>query len=161
MTNREILTMELFYKVKAYLLNKPHILGDQTFVLCPEWQVVLADSKKWAGICSSDDKLIAISRNFINSPKVSGDDILDTILHEFAHALVGNKNGHNNVWKEMCYQIGCSATVSCKFFLEPKDFKYTICCGEGCVFFRNRLQKNFWFSRKCDFHENSFNVIEN
>ena len=33
--------------------------------------------------------------------------VLDTMLHEIAHALVGPSHGHGQVWKEMARTIGC------------------------------------------------------
>lgn len=33
--------------------------------------------------------------------------VLNTILHEIAHVLVGPGNGHNHVWREKAVQIGC------------------------------------------------------
>ena len=33
--------------------------------------------------------------------------VLDTILHEIAHALVGAGHGHGHVWASKCLEIGC------------------------------------------------------
>lgn len=38
-------------------------------------------------------------------------DVVDTIKHECAHALVGPGNGHNEVWKAMCRKIGCTPSA--------------------------------------------------
>jgi hypothetical protein len=34
------------------------------------------------------------------------EEIVDTILHEIAHALVGPRHGHDTVWKAKCTDIG-------------------------------------------------------
>ncbi len=38
----------------------------------------------------------------------SEDEVLDTILHEIAHALVGPQHGHDAVWRAKAREIGCS-----------------------------------------------------
>ena len=36
------------------------------------------------------------------------EEVRDTILHEIAHALVGPRHGHDEVWRAMALRIGCS-----------------------------------------------------
>ena len=38
----------------------------------------------------------------------SDDEVLDTILHEIAHALVGPQHGHDAVWRAKAREIGCT-----------------------------------------------------
>ena len=38
--------------------------------------------------------------------KASKEEIVDTILHEIAHAIVGSKHGHDAVWKAVARRIG-------------------------------------------------------
>lgn len=47
---------------------------------------------------------IELSRHYCK--KNSEEDVIDTILHEIAHALVGPYHGHNRVWKMKCVEIG-------------------------------------------------------
>ena len=56
------------------------------------------------GYCNSRRHVISLSEalTHLNAEK----DVLDTIRHEIAHALVGPKNGHNRVWKQMCMTVG-------------------------------------------------------
>ena len=48
--------------------------------------------------------------------------VLDTILHEIAHALVGSHHKHDAVWKAKCKEIGCDpkATSDVAVEVEPK-----------------------------------------
>lgn len=158
LSTRETLTIELFNKVVCELVNKNIYIDKQIFFLPPGWTITFADSKKWAGICVENMKTIVLSQRFVNSPLIYGDDILDTILHELAHAIAGSENGHNNTWKLICYAIGCSADVKCKFFCSPMDFKYTISCGGGCVYYRDRLNKSYWSQKTCCHHNSNFNI---
>jgi hypothetical protein len=34
------------------------------------------------------------------------DDIKNTILHEIAHAIVGENHGHRQVWQEKAIELG-------------------------------------------------------
>ncbi len=62
------------------------------------------------GQCNYTDKTIAINRDYVKSAENS--DILNTILHEIAHAIAycryGCSQGHNNNWKSICVEIGAN-----------------------------------------------------
>ena len=57
-----------------------------------------------AGQCAWSRKTIMLQPYFArcNYPFI----VKRTVLHEIAHALVGARNGHNRVWKEMAIKIG-------------------------------------------------------
>jgi hypothetical protein len=40
-------------------------------------------------------------------------EIMNTIMHEVAHAIVGNKEGHNDIWRTKAIEIGCKHTGPC------------------------------------------------
>lgn len=112
------------------------------------WSFKYDEAKRRFGCCSYKDKLIILSEplTVLNSE----DQVLDTILHEIAHALVGMGHGHDRVWKAKCVEIGCrpircyDETVkqppakyrtechSCHKVYErikrPRDTKYTCPC---------------------------------
>lgn len=52
------------------------------------------------------------NNKYLESFKDNGEDIKDTVLHEIAHAIVGGKHHHNNVWKACCNKIGCKPQLS-------------------------------------------------
>jgi len=68
------------------------------------WVFEFDRAKRRAGCCKHSQQTIALSEYYtkLNSEA----DILDTLKHEIAHALVGFKQGHNHVWKAMCLKIG-------------------------------------------------------
>lgn len=72
-----------------------------------DWSFRFDNAKVRAGCCRYRSKIISISRGFIK--KAPDQEIVDTILHEIAHALVGRGHGHGPVWRRKARDIGCSA----------------------------------------------------
>lgn len=112
------------------------------------WKIVVDRAKKRFGLCKHSVQTISISeRHFSFS---SHEDIVDTILHEIAHALVGPGHGHNHVWKAKCRQIGAKPIRCGKKPVEAynADAKWTAtCCGSD--FKRYRRPKGRYFCKKC------------
>lgn len=61
------------------------------------WSFKFDNAKRRAGLCSYRTKTISLSKEFAlrNDRPI----VLDTILHEIAHANIGSGNGHNKKWK--------------------------------------------------------------
>jgi predicted SprT family Zn-dependent metalloprotease len=89
------------------------------------WRFDWDNAKRRVGLCSHIEKIISLSRPLcaISDEK----RILDTILHEIAHALVGRGHGHGPVWRAKAREIGCSGQV-CSQGPMPKE-SYHIVCG--------------------------------
>lgn len=51
-----------------------------------------------------ETKTIKLSRYLVALNDES--EVRDTILHEIAHAIAGLNNGHNEVWRAVCRQVG-------------------------------------------------------
>lgn len=70
------------------------------------WRVELDGAVRRFGCCHYSHKLITLSNHLIklNDQAV----VLDTILHEIAHALAGPRAGHGPEWKRLARSIGCS-----------------------------------------------------
>ncbi len=68
--------------------------------------------------------------------------VLNTILHEIAHALVGSMHGHDMTWKMKAIEIGCDGNRTSQ--IEAKQqlakWKYSAPCGS--TFFTNRRLQN-------------------
>lgn len=54
--------------------------------------------------------IFTYNNNFIKANLKNGNKIQDTVLHEIAHAIVGNKHHHDRVWKDCAQRIGCSGS---------------------------------------------------
>lgn len=71
------------------------------------WQFAFDLAPERAGSCRYGEKQITLSVTYCL--KASKEEIVDTILHEIAHAIVGPKHGHDATWKAAAQQIGCTA----------------------------------------------------
>lgn len=104
------------------------------------WSFKLNKNKRQLGICKEHIKQIELSEHFVtrNSDHV----VLDTILHEIAHALVGTEHGHDAVWKEMCLKLNCTPK-SCDHHAQmPEGYWSAKCPSCRKVFNRHRKPRN-------------------
>ena len=101
-----------------------------------DWRFGFDLAKTRGGVCKYGSKTITLSVTFCL--KSSKKEILNTILHEIAHALAGYKAGHGPVWRKIAKSIGCSGdrchTIkhteprwvgSCSCFSSWKRYKLT------------------------------------
>lgn len=72
------------------------------------WTGALDNAERRFGVCRPAKKEISISRTL--AALNSDEEVLDTILHEIAHALADTQYrencGHDERWKAICRQIG-------------------------------------------------------
>lgn len=68
------------------------------------WTFKWDRSKTRFGICYSNRKQIGLSMPL--SKLQPEREVMDTILHEIAHALVGAGHGHDLTWKKKCLEVG-------------------------------------------------------
>ncbi|NOX50350.1 MAG: transcription elongation protein SprT [Gammaproteobacteria bacterium] len=69
-----------------------------------DWQVRLDHAKQRCGLCNYSAQIISLSRHFIEANDEV--EILNTILHEIAHALVGPGHAHGVKWQKVAARIG-------------------------------------------------------
>jgi len=88
------------------------------------------------GMCSHRKQTIFLSTHAttVNSEAV----VLNTILHEIAHALVGSNEGHGDVWHNQAIAIGCDGE-RCSVIAVKAQPKYTIAC-KSC----NQIKANLY-----------------
>lgn len=72
------------------------------------WTGALDNAERRFGICRPGRKEISLSRTLVSLN--SEEEVLDTILHEIAHALAGIEHGdncgHDERWQAICRRIG-------------------------------------------------------
>ena len=71
-----------------------------------DWTIVADRAKTRAGVCRFTKRQIGLSAPLTTLH--TEDEVLDTILHEIAHALVGPAHGHDATWAARARAIGCS-----------------------------------------------------
>jgi predicted SprT family Zn-dependent metalloprotease len=94
------------------------------------WGFGFDNAKRRFGVCKYRSKVIGLSKDLVELNNESR--VKNTILHEIAHALVGHKNGHNDIWRTKALEIGCNGE-RCYDNSEvaTPEAKYEAVCG-GC-----------------------------
>jgi predicted SprT family Zn-dependent metalloprotease len=113
-----------------------------------DWSFGLNKRKQTLGLCRWSEKTIELSIYLID--RNGEEEILDTILHEIAHALVGPRHGHNAVWKAKAREIGAKAQRCGQADMPEGRWRASCrCCGQN--FSRHRKPKRLrgWFCRSC------------
>jgi predicted SprT family Zn-dependent metalloprotease len=88
-----------------------------------EWHFGWNRRKRALGLCRYRDRRIELSHHFVRAN--AEDHVRETILHEIAHALAGQRAGHGPAWKAVCVRVGCIPRA---------------CDGGGAVMPRGRWQ---------------------
>jgi predicted SprT family Zn-dependent metalloprotease len=70
-----------------------------------DWTFAWNRRKRSLGLCKYRVKRIELSAHFVAANGVEA--VRETILHEIAHALAGEKAGHGPKWKAICLRVGC------------------------------------------------------
>lgn len=68
------------------------------------WRLAFNRRKSALGLCNYSKKTIFLSEVYVALN--SHANVLNTILHEIAHALAGHHAGHGPYWQEVCRNIG-------------------------------------------------------
>ncbi len=92
------------------------------------WSFQFDNGRKRAGCCNYSQRVISVSHEYARH--ASDQDITDTLLHEIAHALVGQAHGHDEIWRVQAVAIGCSGTRCHDLQFTPP--RYIARCLQGC-----------------------------
>lgn len=110
------------------------------------WKFELGRGYRTSGYCSDMSKTIRISKHLIEQEEF--DVFKNTIFHEIAHAIVGTKNHHNNLWREKFIELGGNGRRCSNYNLE-KPYKYELTCENECFSnkFLRKPRKDYESSR--------------
>jgi len=90
------------------------------------WTFAVAEAKRRLGVCRYRTKRIEIGEYYArNNPPEA---VLDTLMHEIAHAIAGHAAGHGPVWKAVAVRLGATPRAydsSHETIIEPGDWQAT------------------------------------
>ena len=92
--------------------------------------------KRALGMCWYQRKCIELSVHFVHANHEAA--VRDTILHEIAHALAGQKAGHGIRWKAICLRIGATAERCDRTAIMPPGKWRAACPNCGKQYGRHR-----------------------
>jgi len=92
------------------------------------WSFQFDHATRRAGCCNYDTRVISLAQAYARSATEA--DLTDTILHEIAHALVGQVHGHDAVWQAQARALGCSGRRCHDVQFTPP--RYIVVCVQGC-----------------------------
>ena len=103
-----------------------------------KWDVMFDRSKTRFGCCWHYKKLITLSEDLVVLN--SEEEVLNTILHEMAHALVSHRHGHDKVWRQKAIELGCNGKrcYDGSVIQPPTQYQAT-CDGCGYIYHRHRM----------------------
>jgi SprT protein len=89
-----------------------------------------------AGLCNYTKRQITLSKHFVAANSL--DAIEQVLLHEIAHALVGQKAGHGPLWKKKATELGYRHESLDGFEISQRAAKWIGNCPSGHSHFRMR-----------------------
>lgn len=109
--------------------NKQKLIIEYPFL--QSWQLLFDKAKTRAGACRLDEKQIVLSLWHIkNNPETI---VLDTLLHEFAHAIayqLYKDTAHGKRWKAIAKKIGASPKARGNFCLPQSPWVLVYFCAQ-------------------------------
>lgn len=117
------------------------------------WSFSWDNARTRAGCCKHGPQLITLSRHYVaRNWTTNPDEVVDTILHEIAHALTPGHH-HDDVWKAKCVEIGANP-VRCydsSVVDMPRGALSATCGGCGQTWRRHKRPRvgTFRYCGKC------------
>jgi predicted SprT family Zn-dependent metalloprotease len=118
------------------------------------WEFGFNTNVRRAGVCFYPHRRqpgrIELSVHF--AARNGDEEVLDTILHEIAHALVGPGHGHDAAWRAKCREVGARPEACYGEDVEmPRGRWRATCPGCATEFDRHRRPRRAggWFCRPC------------
>jgi predicted SprT family Zn-dependent metalloprotease len=113
------------------------------------WRLEFRNYAHRLGTCCSRRRIIAL--NAFYADKNAEAVVVDTLLHEIAHVLVGPAHGHGPVWKAMAQKLGCIPKACSKTGLVLRPGKWQASCPSCAQQFHKyrRPKKVRYFCPSC------------
>jgi predicted SprT family Zn-dependent metalloprotease len=115
------------------------------------WTFGLSNSKRRLGVCKYKAKRIEIAEYYArHSPEAT---VLDTLLHEIAHAIAGPAAKHGPKWKAVAVRLGAtpkSCESSGQAVVEPGDWQATCPACEQSVHLYRQPRSLTGYRCKCE-----------
>ena len=99
-----------------------------------DWSIRLSTdaNKPFLGLCDYQNKCIILNAHHIDLHPY--EEVVNTIRHELAHALVGVGQGHNDIWADKARAVGCTSTMPCSHLSIPAHLLDAIRSGADVQF---------------------------
>ena len=103
------------------------------------WQFGFDNAESRSGRCNYNYRLITLTLTYC--AMMGKEEIIDTVLHEIAHALTPGK-GHGAEWQRIAKRIGCKASQTRECGAAIVGTKWFGECGCGNTWRRSKLSKH-------------------
>ena len=126
-----------------------------------KWDLMFDGAKSRFGCCWHSKQLITLSKSLIELNAEA--DVLDTILHEIAHALVTGRHGHDRVWRRKAISIGCNGERCYSHKVIQPQARYTAkCerCGHGYSRYRRIPYGCKYYCTECYRHHGVKSILD-
>jgi len=128
-----------------------------------DWELKFSNQKRQLGYCRPRKKIISISQAFMVTNPFPV--IMDTLLHEIAHALhflETGKTNHHNGWKKFALKVGCEPKrcATGEGLSMPKGKYVGICpvCEKVTHFYR-RVRRSYSCSHCTNKYHSRYKLI--
>jgi predicted SprT family Zn-dependent metalloprotease len=92
------------------------------------WSFQFDHAAKRAGCCNYQTRVISLAYAYARA--ATNAEIDEALLHEIAHALVGQAHGHDHVWQAQAVALGCSGRRCHDVQFTPP--RYIVTCANAC-----------------------------
>ena len=113
--------------------------------LAEDWRFGFDLAPSRAGVCRYGERRIDLSVSFCLGASRAA--LIDTILHEIAHAIVGKAHNHDAVWTAKALEIGCTGERT--HAIRHTCARWIGECGCGRQWLRQRLNRNLVNGARC------------
>jgi predicted SprT family Zn-dependent metalloprotease len=128
----EVMNLQRAQMMAEDLMRHYHLAG---------WAFRFDRSLMRLGYCESDIKRISLGRyaTEVNSEE----QVLMTIVHEIAHALVGGRHGHDEIWRAKAIELGHSGKRCGTIAVKPTPKAVVLCHSCNSTWNLYRVTKRY------------------